>query len=80
MSNMSPIEIFSSVSAFFMDAHIMCFADFRRVCGDDDPLPPEEENWLLCDPDISPLHHDSDPVPGVVLAQQRVRPCQDCVW
>lgn len=55
-------------------------ADHRRVRRDDNPLPPEEENWLLCDPDISALHHDSHPVPSVFLAQQRIRPCQDCLW
>lgn len=51
----------------------------RRVRCDDNPLPPEEENWLLCDPDISALHHDSHPLPGVFLAEQRVCPCQDCL-
>lgn len=49
--------------------------DHRRVCGDDNPFPPEEENWLLCDPDVPPLHHDCHPFPSLILAQQRVRPC-----
>lgn len=55
-------------------------ANHRRVRSDDNPLPPEEENWLLCDPDISTLHHDSHPLSSVFLAQPRVRPCQNCLW
>lgn len=68
------------ICAFFLTSSCLLSADHRRVCCDDNPLPPEEENRLLCDPDISTLHHDSHPLPSVFLAQQRVRPCQDCLW
>ena len=46
----------------------------RRVRRDDNVLPPEEEDRLLCDPDLPALHHDRHPLPGLLLAQQRVRP------
>ncbi|KAG7255603.1 hypothetical protein CRUP_023081, partial [Coryphaenoides rupestris] len=48
-----------------------------RIRGDDHPLPPEEEDRLLRDPDVPALHHDRHPVPGVLLAQQGVRARQD---
>jgi len=49
----------------------------RPVHRDDGPLLPEEEDRLLCDPDIHAVLHDRHPLPGVLLAQQRVRPRQD---
>lgn len=68
------------ICIFFLTLLCPLSADYRRVCRDDNPLPPEEENWLLCDPDVSTLHYDCYPLPSVVLAQQRVCPCQDCLW
>lgn len=40
----------------------------RGVCRHDHTLPPQEEDWVLCDPDLPTLHYDGHPVPGLLLA------------
>lgn len=45
----------------------------RGIRGDDDVLPPEEEDWLLCDSDVPAMHHDRHTVSSLLLAEQRVR-------
>ncbi|XP_069568904.1 uncharacterized protein [Brachyistius frenatus] len=47
------------------------------VHGDDGSLLPEEEDRLLCHPDVHAVLHDRHPVPGVLLAKQRVGPRED---
>lgn len=49
----------------------------RAVHSDDGPLLPEEEDWIFCHPDVYALLHDSDSVPGVVLAKQRIGSRED---
>lgn len=53
---------------------------YRWIYSHDSSLPSKEENRLLCDPDIPALHHDSHPLPGLLLAQSRVGASQDCLW
>lgn len=52
----------------------------RRIHSHDGSIPPEEENRLLCDPDVPALHHDRHPLPGLLLAQPRVGAGQDRLW
>lgn len=52
----------------------------RWIHSHDGSLPSEEEDRLLCDPDISALHHDGHPLPGLLLAQPRVGAGQNCLW
>lgn len=53
---------------------------YRWIYSHDSSLPSKEENRLLCDPDIPALHHDSHPLPGLLLAQSRIGASQDCLW
>lgn len=55
------------------------FVSSRWICGDDRSLPPEAEDGLLHDPDVHPLHHDSHPLPSVLLDQQGVGPSENSV-
>ncbi|KAL0161907.1 hypothetical protein M9458_041303, partial [Cirrhinus mrigala] len=50
-----------------------------RVCCHDNTFPPQKEDRLLRHPDVFAVYHDRDPVPGVLLAEQGICPCQNCV-
>lgn len=40
----------------------------RGVCRHDHTLPSQEEDRVLCDPDLPTLYYDGHPVPGLLLA------------
>lgn len=48
--------------------NVPVFLVFRGICCYDHSFSFEEEDWLLCHPDLSAMYHDSDPVTGVLLA------------
>lgn len=50
----------------------------RSVHSDDGSLLPEEEDRLLCHPDLHALLHDCNPVTGFLLAQPGVGASTDC--
>lgn len=52
----------------------------RAVHSNDGPFLLEEEDWLLCHPDLHALFHDCHPFASVVLAQPRVSASKDCLW
>ena len=52
----------------------------RWIHSDDGSFPSEEEDRLLCHPDVPAVHHDSHSFPGVFLAEQRIGASEDCVW
>lgn len=52
----------------------------RSIHSDDGSLLPEEEDRLLCHPDLHALLHDRDPVTGLLLAQPGVRASADRLW
>jgi len=59
------------------DTHVRVAA--RWIHSHDSSLPFEEEDRLLCDPDVSALYHDGHPLPGLLLAQPGVGAGQNCV-
>lgn len=76
-ANISAMTI--SPNALFMVANSISSGLFssRTVHSDDGPLLPEEEDWIFCHPDVHALLYDCNPVPGVILAQQRIGSCED---
>lgn len=52
----------------------------RWIHSDDGSFPSEEEDRLLCHPDVPAVHHDSHSFPSVFLAEQRIGASQNCVW
>lgn len=52
----------------------------RSIHSDDGSLLPEEEDRLLCHPDLHALLHDCNPVTGFLLAQPGVRASADRLW
>ena len=70
----------SSLSWTPLDFLLIVLLVFRWIHSHDSSLPSEEEDRLLCDPDISALYHDGHPLTGVLLAQSRVSASQNCLW
>ncbi len=56
------------------------FPECRWIYSDDCPFPSEEEDWVLCDPDVPALHNDRHLIPSVFLAQPRVCPRTHSFW
>lgn len=52
----------------------------RWIHCDDGSFSPEEEDRILCHPDLPPVHHDRHSFPSVFLVEQRISAGQDCVW
>lgn len=81
-----PIEPFLYRYWFLSQLNCQCFLLFgsavcsRSIHGDDGSLLPEEEDWLLCHPDLHALLHDCNPVAGFILAQPGVCASADGVW
>lgn len=60
---------------------LLCPAvSYRSIHRDDGSLLPEEEDRLLCHPDLHALLHDCNPVTGFLLAQPGVCASTDCLW
>lgn len=56
------------------------FSPPRRIYYYDSTFSSQKENRLFCHPDIPSLHYDCDLITSVVLAEQRICPCSDCLW
>lgn len=52
----------------------------RWIYCNDSSFPLEKKNWVFCDSDLSALHHDCHSLPSVILAEQRICACKNCVW
>lgn len=52
----------------------------RPLHSDDGSLLPEEKDRILRHPDLHAVLHDRHSVPGLLLAEPGVCPCEDGVW